>query len=116
MALLDELVGAEGYGHVDHAEIPLLPCSAVEPYVALLCPIIVLHHIPCAEHRLDAHAVCAVWVCEVSGGIDLMGFHLAEELHHDVDIGIAELALLDATGLIERQVEEVGVGLVVEAE
>ena len=116
MTLLDELVGAEGYGHVDHAEVPLLPCAAVEPDVALLGPVIVFHHIPCSEHGLDTYAVCAVRVGEVASGIDLVGLHLAEEVYHDVDVGFAELALLDAARLIEGEVEEVGIGLVVEAE
>ena len=116
VALLDELIGAEGHSHVHHAKVPLLPCTAVEPYVALLGPVIILHHIPGTEYSLDTYAVCAVRVGEVTSRIDLVGLHLAQELHHDVDVGLAKLALLDATRLIEGEVEKVGIGLVVKTE
>ena len=55
-------------------------------------------------------------VGEVTGCIDLMGLDVAEELYDNLDVGFAEFTLLDASGLVEREVEEVGVGLVIEPE
>ena len=39
-----------------------------------------------------------------------------EKFDDDVDVGLCTLTLLDASGLIERKVEEVAVGLVIKTE
>ena len=43
VAFHNQLVGRQGHGHVHHAEVPLHPGAAVEPQVALLQPLVVLH-------------------------------------------------------------------------
>ena len=57
-----------------------------------------------------------MWVGKVARSIDLVGTYLAQELYDDVDICLCELALLDTSSLVEGEVEEVGVGIGVEAE
>ena len=55
-------------------------------------------------------------VGKVAGGVDLMGLDLAQQLDDDFDVLLRELALLDAARFVERQVEEVGVGVGVQTE
>ena len=45
-----------------------------------------------------------------------MRLNLAQQLHDNLGVGIRQLTLLDTSGLVERQVEEVGVGAVVQTE
>ena len=55
-------------------------------------------------------------VSEVAGKVDLMRLNLLKKILDYVDISLRPLAFLDSSGLIERKIEEVGVGLVVESE
>ena len=116
VAFHDQLVGRQGHGHVHHAEVPLHPCAAVEPQMALFQPFVVLHDFQRAQHGLHAGAVRAVGVGQVAGGVDLVGLDLAQQLDDDVDVLLREQSLLDAARFVERQVEEVGVGVGVQTE
>ena len=116
MALSYHLGRAQGYCHVCHCKIPLLPCSAIEPDVALFCPILVLQTLECSEHSLNAYTVCAMRVGKVARCIYLMGLHLLHKFHHDVNILFGKFALLYASRLIEGKIEEVCISAVVKTE
>ena len=116
MAFHNQLVGRQGHGHVHHAEVPLHPGAAVEPQVALLHPVVVLDDFEGAQYGLHAGTVRSVRVGQVAGGVDLVGLHLAQQLDDDVDVLLGELALLDTARLVEREVEEVGVCVGIQAE
>ena len=116
MTLLEHLVGREGHSHVHKTEVPLHPCTAVEPQVALLAPVIVVCHLQRLEDSLHTCAVCAMWVGKVARSVDLVGSYLAQEVYDDVYICLCELTLLDTSSLVEWEVEEVCVGVGVESE
>ena len=84
--------------------------------MAFLCPVLVLHLLEGTQHGLNADTVCTMWVSKVTGCIYLVRFDLAHEFLYNLDIIVAELALLYTTGLIERQVKEVGVSAVIETD
>ena len=55
-------------------------------------------------------------VGKVAGHKDHVGLQLVQQGLDDVDIGLRARKFLDAAGLIERQIQEVGMGLVVKTE
>ena len=116
MAFLDQLVRAEWNCHINFAELPFHPGAPVEPDVAVLHPSLALKLVEGLKHGLGADAVCSVRVCEVSCHIDLVRLNLLEQVDDDVDVLLCALPFLDASRLVERKVEEVGVGVVVQTE
>ncbi len=82
--------------------------------MALLQPLVVLHDFEGAEHGLHAGAVRAVGVGKVAGGVDLLGFDLPEQVYDDFGV-LSELALFDSARFVERQVQEVGIRVGVQA-
>ena len=84
--------------------------------MALLAPVVILRNIECLEDGLHTCAVCAVWVGKVARSVNLVWAYLAQELYDDVYILRCELSLFDASRLVEWEVEEVCVGVGVEAE
>ena len=84
--------------------------------MAFLKPFFVLELIQGLKNSLRTYAVCSMRVSKVACKIDLVRLHLLEKRNDDVDVGLGTFALLDSARLIERKVEEVGVGLVVETE
>ena len=115
MTLADEFFGAERHCHVGYSQIPLLPCATVEPNVALFCPVIVLDLFEGTQHSLDADTVCAMRVGKVAGCVYLMWTYLAHQFLYNLNIIVAQLSLLYTAGLIEWQVEEVGICAVIKA-
>ena len=113
MTLLYQLIGAEGNGHIYHAEFPLLPGSAIEPDVAFLCPVVVFHYLHSAQHSFDAYTMGAVWVGEVAGSVNLVWFDGTQKLNDNVNISFSQLAFLDGAALVEGQVKEVHIRSVV---
>ena len=84
--------------------------------MALLEPFLALQLIDGLENSLCTYAVCSMRVGKVSCKIYLMRLNLLKECDDDVDIGLCTLSLLDSACLIERKIEEVAVGLVVQTE
>ena len=112
VALGAELFGADGHGHLNVLDFPLGPCTAVHPDAAVLQPLSAgfLLQVDGGEDAVRADAVGAVRVGQVAGHEYLVRLHLAEQVADDFHVGLADGVLLDATRLIERQVEEVAVG------
>ncbi len=86
---------------------PFLPGAAVEPDFGVLEPGFGADAVDGGEEAGEADAVGAVGVGEISGGVDLLGFHLLEEVDHDLDVGFAERIFTDFSGFVEGEVEEV---------
>ena len=68
------------------------------------------------KHGFSADSVCSVRVCKVTCKVNLMRLNLLEQIYDYVYVRLGALSLLDAAGLIERQVEEVCVGVCIQAE
>ena len=84
--------------------------------MALLEPLCAFKLVEGLKNSLCTYSVCAVWVSKVACKIDLVRLDLLEKCCNDVNVGLSALALLDASCLIERKVEEVAVGCIVESE
>ena len=84
--------------------------------MAVFEPSLSLELVDSLKNSLRAYTMCAVRVSEVTGKINLMWLNLLEKFNDDVDVGLCTFSLLDSSGLVERKVKEVAVGLVVEAE
>ena len=108
-ALAGHLIRRERNGHLDLIRVPLGPGAAVQPHVAVLQPGAVLEPLQGLEDRRQAHAVRAVRVGEVAGGVDLVGLDALQQIHGDADVLFSERLLLHPAGLVERQVHEVDV-------
>ena len=117
MALLDDFFRTERNCHVNLSDLPLHPCTSVEPYVALLEPLCsTLKLLESLENGLCTYSVGSVWVSKVTCEVDLVRLNLLEKLDYDVDVGLCSLALLDTACLVEWKVKEVAVCLVVKTE
>ena len=118
MTLLHDLVRAERNCHIHAADFPLHPGSPVEPYVGVLKPglaffLKLLNGLQCS---LSADTVGSVWVSQVSCHEHLIRTQSLEQILDDVKVNLCTRHLLHAARLIERQVEEVDIGIVIEAE
>ena len=118
MAFLQQLVRAQRNGHVHTIQFPLHPGTAVEPDIGLLQPGLArFFQLPDGlQGRLGTHPVSAVRVGQVTGHVNLVGFDFQHQLFDDVDICLRAGVLLHAAALIERQVQEVDVRVVIQAE
>ena len=84
--------------------------------MAILEPCFAFELLKSLKYGFCTYSVCSVWVSKVTCKIDLMRLYLLEKLGDDVDVRLSPLSLLDAAGLVERKVEEMAVGLVVQSE
>ena len=84
--------------------------------MTFLKPICTLQLIQCLQRGLCTYTMRAMRVCQVTGQIYLMRFHFIEKLHDDVNVLLRPLSFLDSSCLIERKVQEVGIGLIIETE
>ena len=84
--------------------------------MTLFEPCLALKLVESLENCLCTYTVSTMRVSEVACEIDLVRLYLLEESDDDVDVGLGTLSLLDSAGLIERQIEEVAVGLVIQTE
>ena len=116
MAFLDQLVRAKRDCHVNPAELPLHPGAPVEPYVALLHPFLSLELPDGLKHGFGTNPVRSVRIRKISCEIYLMRSDFLEKVDDDIHILLCTDTFLDASCLVERKVEEVGVGVLVESE
>ena len=84
--------------------------------MAFLEPSFVLELVDGFKNGLRADSVCAVGVGKVTGKVNLVRLNLLKQILDYVDVGLCALPFLDASGFIERKVQEVGVGRVVKTE
>ena len=84
--------------------------------MTLLKPLCTLKLVDCLENSLGTYSVSTMWVCKVTRKINLMRLDLIEKFYTDIYICLCTLAFLDTSGLVERKVEEMCIGLVVETE
>ena len=82
--------------------------------MTLLCPRLVLDLFKGTQNGLDADTVCAVGVGKVAGSVNLVRFDFTHKCLYNLDIVVAQLSLLYTAGLIEREVEEMGIRAVIE--
>ena len=68
------------------------------------------------KHCLGTYAVCTVRVRKVACKVNLMWLNLLQKFNDDIDVCLCPFPLLDSSGLVERKVKEVAVGLVIETE
>ena len=83
---------------------------------AFLSPVIVEKLVDGSEHSVGTYAVGSVRVGKVTGKVNLVRLNLLKQILDYVDVGLCALPFLDASGFIERKVQEVGVGRVVKTE
>ena len=79
---------------------PCLACKLVERF----------------KNSLRTYAMCSMRVCKVTGEVDLVWLYFLKQFNYYIDISLCAFSLLDASCLVERQVEEMAVGLVVQSE
>ena len=118
MALLHDLVRAERNGHIHAADFPLHPGSPVEPHVGVLKPGLpfFLELLDSLQCGFGADTVGSVRVGQVACHEHLVRAQSLEQVLDDVEVSLGARHLLHAAGLVERQVEEVDIGIVIEAE
>ena len=69
---------AEGDGHFNLVDGPFLPGAAVEPDFAVAVPVVIADLVAGEDDGFEADAMCAVWIGEVTGGVDLVWLKFAE--------------------------------------
>ena len=106
-AFLEQLLRADGHGHLDFMDGPLMPGAPVEPHPAVLHPILILQALERFYNGVEANAVGIMRVGQVAGGVYLMRLDLCQQVHDDLDIGFAEIAFSAPAGFVERHIEEV---------
>ena len=111
-----QFIRAQRNGHVNLAELPFHPGASVQPYVAFLEPGFIFELVKGFEYRFRADTVRAVRVGKVSCHIYLVRFHFLEKPDDDVYVFLGPFPFLYSAGLIERKVEEMGVGVRIQSE
>ena len=118
VALLDELVRADRNGHVNSPELPLHPGTSVEPDRGVVQPVVafLLELFDGLKGGLGADPVRSVRVGEVTCHVDLVRVDPDDQLLDNVKVFLCARQFRHSARLVERQVEEVDIGVVVEAE
>lgn len=84
--------------------------------MALAEPVVAADGIEGFEDGLGADAVGTVGVGQVAGSVNLVGPDLAQQIDDEGDVALGKAALFDTARLVERHVEEMGVGIGVQPE
>ena len=79
-------------------------------------PCLSLELVQCLKNGLCTYTMRAMRVCEVTGKINLMRLHLLKKLYDDIDVSLSTFPFLYSASLIERQIEEMCIGLIVQTE
>ena len=118
VALLDELVRADRNGHVNSPELPLHPGTSVEPDRGVVQPVVafLLELFDGLKGGLGADPVRSVRVGEVTCHVDLVRVDPDDQLLDNVKVFLRARQFRHSARLVERQVEEVDIGVVVEPE
>ena len=116
--LLDQFFRTEGDRHVHTAEFPFHPGAAVQPDVGLSEPLLpfVFQLLDRFQHGLGADPVRSVRIGQVARHVDLVRAEPDDQFLDDVDVLLRARQFGHAAGLVERQVEEVCVGVVIQTE
>src|SRR5882762_771289 len=81
-----ELIGTERYCHLDLIDIPLLPCTAIQPHIAVLHPWLVFKYFERAKDSIETNTVCSMRIRKIAGSVDLVRLHFFNEINNDIDI------------------------------
>ena len=111
-----EFIRAERHGHIHLAELPLHPRTPVQPHMAFLEPRLVPQLFQRLQYGLRTYPVSAVRVGEIPGHIYLMRPYLLQKGYYDIYVLLCPLAFLYTACLIERKIEEVGIGVRIQPE
>ena len=67
---------------------------------------IVFFYVDGGKYGIGTDTVCAVWVGQITGYINLMRLNVTKKFQYDIDIGFTDRVLLNLAGLIEWKVKE----------
>ena len=101
-----QLLRRDRHGHLHVVHFPFRPSATIHPDTAVLHPLLVLHLIDSGQDSVETNLMRPMRIGQVASHKHLIRLNLLEQRLHDVLIHLAQLILLDHTGLIERQVEK----------
>ena len=109
VTLRTKLFGAHWHTHLYVLNLPFSPCAAIHPYTALLQPLRValLQLVDSSQDGIRTLLVGTVRVSQIARHVYLMGLHVINQLKHNLHVSLSHRQFLDASALVERQVEEV---------
>ena len=109
VSLGSQLLRAQWHAHLDVLNLPLCPSATIHPDAAILEPLCAsfLLQVDGSQDGICTFLVGAMRVGKVACHIDLMRFHLLQEMANNLHILLCHRQFLDFSTLIERQVEEV---------
>ena len=84
--------------------------------MALFEPCFIFELINSLENSLSTYPVSTMRVCKVTCKINLVRLNFLKQFLDYVDVSLGAFAFLDASGFIERKIQEVGVSRVVKTE
>ena len=85
---------------------PLLPGTPVEPEPAVFHPLFIFELGKGHHDGIEAHAMCAVRVCQIAGSKYLMGLDGRHQLHNQPHILLPEGLFAHRARLVEGHIEK----------
>ena len=97
------------YSHFDVFNFPFGPCATIHPDTAVFQPFgsFFLFKVYGSKYGICTYTVCSVRVGKVTGYKDLMRLHFTEQVADNFYVGFTDRILLDFTGFVEGEVQEV---------
>src|SRR5699024_12419378 len=101
LSLFGKLTRTNGYSHLNFVNIPLLPCTAVRPNLAVLEPLIFLAFFKGQEDGFQAYPMGAMRVGQIAGGIYLMRLYFAHQVNGKFNMGLVKRLLFNGARFIK---------------